>query len=89
MLYCLVCIDRENSIETRMQNREDHLKYVAETNVVKFAGPFLSEEDIMIGSLIVIDVDDKEAAELWSKNDPYKKADLFQRTEIFKFKHLI
>jgi len=89
MLYCLVCIDRENSIETRMQNREDHLKYVAETNVVKFAGPFLSEEDTMIGSLIVIDVDDKEAAELWSKNDPYKKADLFRRTEIFKFKHLI
>ncbi|MED5437379.1 MAG: YciI family protein [Pseudomonadota bacterium] len=43
----------------------------------------------MIGSLIVIDVDNKEAAELWSKNDPYKKADLFQRTEIFKFKHLI
>ena len=89
MLYCLVCIDRDNSIEKRMQNREDHLKYVAETNVVKFAGPFLSEEDTMIGSLIVIDVDDKEAAELWSKNDPYKKADLFKRTEIFKFKHLI
>ena len=89
MLYCLVCIDRENSIETRMQNREDHLKYVAETNVVKFAGPFLSEEDTMIGSLIVIDVDNKEAAALWSKNDPYKKAGLFQRTEIFKFKHLI
>ena len=89
MLYCLVCIDRENSIETRMQNREDHLKYVAETNVVKFAGPFLSEEDTMIGSLIVIDVNNKEAAELWSKNDPYKKADLFRRTEIFKFKHLI
>ena len=42
MLYCLVCIDKENSIETRMENREDHLKYVAETNVVKFAGPFLS-----------------------------------------------
>ena len=34
MLYCLVCIDKENSIETRMENREDHLKYVAETNVV-------------------------------------------------------
>ena len=41
MLYCLVCIDKENSIETRMENREDHLKYVAETNVVKFAGPVL------------------------------------------------
>ena len=56
MLYCLMCQDKENAIETRMQNREDHLKYVAETNVVKYAGPFLSEEDTMIGSLIVIDV---------------------------------
>jgi uncharacterized protein YciI len=43
----------------------------------------------MIGSLIVIDVENKEAAELWSINDPYKKADLFKKTEIFKFKHLI
>ena len=40
MLYCLICQDKENAIETRMQNREDHLKYVAETNVVKYAGPF-------------------------------------------------
>ena len=45
MLYCLMCQDKENAIETRMQNREDHLKYVSETNVVKYAGPFLSEED--------------------------------------------
>lgn len=89
MLYCLVCIDKENSIETRMENREDHLKYVAKTNVVKFAGPFLSEEDIMLGSLIVIDVDNKMSAEKWSSNDPYKKANLFKRIEIFKFKHLI
>ena len=44
MLYCLMCQDKENAIETRMQNREDHLKYVAETNVVKYAGPLLSEE---------------------------------------------
>jgi len=43
----------------------------------------------MIGSLIVIDVEDRAEAEKWSENDPYKKADLFQRTEIFKFKHLL
>ena len=55
MLYCLICQDKENAIETRMQNREDHLKYVAETNVVKYAGPLLSEKDTMIGSLIVIE----------------------------------
>ena len=53
MLYCLVCIDKEDSIETRMQNREEHLRYVKETNVVKFAGPFLSEEDTMIGLSLI------------------------------------
>ena len=89
MLYCLVCLDKENAIETRMANREDHLKYVVETDVVKYAGPFLSENEDMIGSLIVIDVEDRAEAEKWSANDPYKKADLFQSTEIFKFKHLL
>ena len=43
----------------------------------------------MLGSLIVIDVDNKMSAEKWSNNDPYKKANLFKRIEIFKFKQLI
>ena len=89
MLYCLMCQDKENAIETRMQNREDHLKYVAKTNVVKYAGPLLSEEDTMIGSLIVIEVHNKGEAEECSENDPYKKAGLFDKVEIFKFKQLI
>ena len=69
MLYCLVCLDKENAIETRMANREDHLKYVVETDVVKYAGPFLSENEDMIGSLIVIDVEDRAEAEKWSENE--------------------
>ncbi len=56
---------------------------------MKYAGPFLSEDDTMIGSLIVIDVENKNEAKKWSENDPYKKAGLFGKVEIFKFKHLI
>ena len=57
--------------------------------MVKSAGPFLSEHNTMIGSLIVIDVENKDEANKWSENDPYKKAGLFRKVEIFKFKHLI
>ena len=89
MLYCLFCKDKENSIEIGMQNRERHLNYVAETNVVKYAGPLLSDDDQMIGSLIIIDVQDKKEAKIWSQNDPYMKANLFAEIEILKFKHLI
>ena len=56
---------------------------------MKYAGPFLSEEDTMIGSLIVIDVENKDEAKKWSENDPYKKANLFEKVEIFKFKQLL
>ena len=73
MLYCLICQDKENAIETRMQNREDHLKYVAETNVVKYASPFLSEDDTMIGSLIVIDVKIKMKRTNGQRMIPIKK----------------
>ena len=89
MLYCLFCKDKENSLEIRMQNREKHLNYVAETGVVEYAGPLLSEDDEMIGSLIIIDVHNKREAKLWSENDPYMKANLFTKIEILKFKHLI
>ena len=89
MLYCLFCKDKENSIEIRMQNRETHLNYVEETNVVKYAGPLLSDEDQMIGRLIIIDVQEKKEAKIWSQNDPYMKANLFAEIEILKFKHLI
>ena len=43
----------------------------------------------MMGSLIVIEAENKEEALNWSKNDPYNKAGLFQSVKIYKFKHLI
>ena len=89
MLYCLICIDKKSSLQKRMVNRAEHLSYVAETGIVKYAGPFLSEDDAMIGSLIIIDAEDLSVAEDWAKNDPYNKAGLFQRREMFRFKHLI
>ena len=70
-------------------NRAEHLNYVAETGIVEYAGPFLSGDDVMIGSLIIIGAEDLSIKEDWAKNDSYNKAGLFKRGEIFRFKHPI
>jgi uncharacterized protein YciI len=39
-------------------------------------------EGVMRGSLLILDVPDRTAAEGWAAGDPYAKAGLFGRVEI-------
>ena len=90
MLFSIICLDHEKSLEKRLANREDHLKYVKDTGLVRYAGPLLTdEEEEMMGSLIVIETENKKKALAWSENDPYKKAGLFQSVKVYKFRQLI
>lgn len=89
MLYVLICSDRPGSAETRRANREAHLAYIRETGVVAEAGPFLDAAGEMVGSLIVLDVDTRAAAEDWAANDPYARAGLFEKVEIRAWKKVI
>lgn len=82
MLYALMCRDRPGSLDVRKANRPDHLAYLKDTGVVTQAGPFLDEQGAMIGSLVVLDVPDRAAAEAWAANDPYAKAGLFEHVTI-------
>jgi uncharacterized protein YciI len=42
-----------------------------------------------MGSLIVIETENKKKALAWSENDPYNKAGLFQSVKVYKFRQLI
>lgn len=81
--------DKSSALQTRLDNRDAHLAYIEETGVVKMAGPFLSSEGEMDGSLIVLEVESLQAAEDWAKNDPYNKASLFQDVQIREWKKVI
>ncbi len=90
MLFAVTCIDKPGQLETRLANREAHLAYVAETGKVKIAGPFLSEDgETMCGSLIIIEVEDLEAAKAWCASDPYGQAGLFDHVEIRPWKWVV
>jgi uncharacterized protein len=89
MRFALICTDKADHLEVRKANREAHLAYIASTGVVEMAGPFLNENGDMNGSLVVLEVPDRAAAEAWAKADPYALAGLFAKVRIEAWKKVI
>ncbi len=88
MLIALIARDKPGALQTRLDNRSAHLAYIEETGVVSQAGPLL-DGDAMVGSLVILDVEDLAAAQSWADNDPYAKAGLFQSVELIPWKKVI
>ena len=82
-IFVLTCIDRPNSLDRRMAAREAHLAYMGQHSaMMKLAGPLLDDAGQMAGSLLIVEAEDRAAVEAFSAEDPYRKADLFERVEI-------
>ena len=89
MLVALIARDKPGAIDTRLANRAAHLDYVTHTGIVRQAGPLLDNDEQMIGSLLILEVDGMEAAMRWAAGDPYSKAGLFQDVELIRWKKVI
>jgi len=89
--FMLACFDKPNSLDLRMATREAHLAYVGRqpAGLVKLAGPMLDEENRMAGSLFILDVADRAAAEAFNAADPYQAAGVFGRVETRGFRATI
>ena len=86
MLFVLTALDKPDSHELRMATRGAHFDFARATGAVKLGGPFLASDGGMIGSMIVFEAADFEAAKAWAANDPYAKAGLFAHSEIRPWK---
>ncbi len=49
MRIALITRDNPDSLQIRLDNRDAHLAYIAETGVVEMAGPFLDLDGQMCG----------------------------------------
>lgn len=89
MLIALIARDKPGALQTRLDTREAHVTYLRKTGVVSQAGPLLDDAGGMIGSLVILDVADMDAARDWAANDPYARAGLFERVELIQWKKVI
>jgi hypothetical protein len=90
MLFALICTDKPDSLDLRMQVRPDHLAFLEGLGTaLKAAGPFTDDAGHPTGSLVIIEAADRTAAMAIAGADPYGKAGLFQSVEIRPWKWLI
>lgn len=89
MFHVIICTDKPDHLQTRLDNREAHLAYLKESGVVVQAGPTLDADGQMAGSILVLDVPTRDAAEVWAAGDPYAKAGLFAQVRIEAWKRVI
>ena len=87
-LFALICTDKADHEPLRKATRDAHLAYLNGTGCVAMAGPFL-DNGTMTGSLVVIDVADRAAAQAWADKDPYALAGLFAKVRIEEWKKVI
>jgi uncharacterized protein len=86
MLFCVVAIDKPDSLALRMATRDAHFAYAKETGVIRLGGPFLDGKEDMAGSLIIFESADIDSAKRWHAGDPYVKAGLFAHSEVRPWK---
>lgn len=88
MLFAFYCLDKEGHAQVRADNREAHVSYLkAQGEKLLTAGPLLDDDGTgMVGSLLVLDLPDRDAAETFAASDPYAKAGLFRSVEIRPWK---
>ena len=83
MLYALICTDKPDHLQVRLDNRPAHLAFLEGLgDALKGAGPFLGSDDKPAGSLVLIEAEDRATIEAIAADDPYAKAGLFQSVDI-------
>ena len=90
MLFAVISHDRPGSLELRLATRPAHLAFLtAYGDKVVHGGPLLDQDARPCGSLLLIDVEDRAAAEGFAVGDPYAKAGLFESTVVRGFRTVL
>jgi uncharacterized protein YciI len=82
MLFAITAIDKPDARDLRMATREEHLAYGKLGGRLRLGGPFLDGDGNMVGSFIILEAENLDAAKDWAGNDPYAKAGLFASIEV-------
>jgi uncharacterized protein YciI len=87
MLFLIHCTDGPGREAIRADHYEAHRAYLRDSTVdIKLAGPQVSDDNTRrIGSVFVVDVPDRAAAEAFAAGDPFAKAGLFDRVLVTRF----
>jgi uncharacterized protein YciI len=84
MLYAVHCVDAKGVDELRNEHLAPHKEYlVGQKHILVVGGALFTEgTDELLGSLYIVNVANRQAAEAFSKADPFTKAGVFGTVTI-------
>jgi uncharacterized protein len=87
MLFLIECRQVPEGGAIRDAHYDAHRAYLRDSPVdIKLAGPLVEDDgDRRIGSVFIVDVPDRAAAEAFSNGDPFARNGLFERVTITRF----
>ena len=88
MLYIIYQEDHPDGAAVRAANRDAHFAYLEKNRDILFLGGALLAEagTTRTGSVLVINVPDRAAAEAFSRDEPFRKAGLFSTVKISRMR---
>ncbi len=90
MIYIFSLIDKPDSGALRQHIRPEHKAYLAAVaHHIAFAGPLVADDgQTMLGSLLAIAFDSRDAAHAWLAQEPFTRAGLYASTSVHAFVNL-
>jgi hypothetical protein len=90
VVYVFRLLDKPAAAALRDAVRPAHKAYLSQVaERVAFAGPLVADDGAaMVGSLLAIDFDSREAAMAWLADEPFTRAGLYAGTEVHAFVNL-
>ena len=90
MIYVFRLLDKPEHAALRQRVRPDHKAYLGQVaDRIAFAGPLTHDDgQTMIGSLLAIDFDSRDAAHAWLAQEPFMRAGLYGGVEVQAFVNL-
>lgn len=90
MLFAIHGLDRPGALPTRLANYDAHKAFLADTSAygvrIVMSGPLTADDGTtMIGSLFIVEAEDRAKVEAFNAADPFRKADLWERVTITGF----
>ena len=86
--FCVHAFDRPDRLADRHHLRDTHrarLRRHDHPVTVRIGGPLLDDREQMIGTMLVIEAETRDAVEAYWAGDPYVTADLFESVSIQRF----
>ncbi len=89
MYYAIVCMDRPNVGELRERTRPSHGEYLKEHgDKMHIGGPFEDDNGNIVGTLLIVNVEDRAAAQAFTDNEPLHKAGVFESVVVRRWRQM-